>query len=130
MDKMGVCRFCGQSQIVEMDDRIENLTPEQEEEMVNEAATRGCTCERAKRYTQIETSKEEVSLQIQALFEADHQAMGEILIDAIEPVASGKIKSITVKAGEETVITAKMVRTKDGTIRATREDKATAVAEA
>lgn len=116
------CRFCGQSRMLDTDIAIT-------EKQAEEEATRRCTCEKAREYTRITESKEQVSLQIQMQYENDHQSVGQVLIDAIDPIAEGKIKSVTVKAGEDTVITAKISRTKDG-IRATREDKAVSVAEA
>lgn len=128
--KTGLCRFCQQSKIIELEEGDLGLLPEQEEEMLDEKATRACDCEAARQYTHIQESKENVSLQIQALFESDHQEMGQLLIDAIEPVSEGKIKSVSIKAGEETVISATIKRTKDGTIRATRKDEAVSVAEA
>ena len=128
--KTGVCRFCQQTKLIELEEGDLGLLPEKEEEMLDERATRACDCEAAMEYTRIQESKENVSLQIQALFESDHQEMGQLLIDAIEPVSQGKVKSVSIKAGEETVISAKITRTKDGTIRATRKDEATSVAEA
>ena len=128
--KMGACRYCGQTFMVDVDERIENLTPEQESEMLEEAATRACQCKEAKEYTGRKQSEECAAVQIKALFENDHQEMGEMLIAALPHIVKRKLKSVTVKAGEETVITAKVSMTGDGNIRATREDKATAAVEA
>lgn len=128
--RTGTCRFCQQTKIIELEEGDLDLSPEKELEMLNEKATRACDCEAAQHYTKVQESKENASLQIQALFESDHQEMGQILIDAIDPVMDGKIKSVSIKAGENTVISATIKRTKDGTIRATRKDEALSVAEA
>lgn len=115
--------------MVKEDDIPEKWIKEGMEEPENELATRKCTCEAAASYTRIEVSKETVIEQIKFLFENDHSAMGKIMIDAVDPVAKGKVKSVTVKAGEETVISAKIARTSDGTIRMVRSDTSTSVAE-
>lgn len=120
---VGYCRFCGQSRMLE-------TGVELTQEEADEKATRLCDCDMASKYTHMVVSKENVSLQIQEQYANDHQVVGQILIDAIDPIAEGRLKSVTVKAGEDTVITAKIAMTKDGTIRATREDKAVSVAEA
>lgn len=129
MKEQGFCKFCGQSFMINSDDIPEQWIREGREDPENELATRRCTCDKAKAYTKIESSKEAVTEQIRMLFEKDHQEMGKIMIDAIDPIAMNKVKSVTVKAGEETVISAKISRTGDGTIKMIRQDTATAVAE-
>lgn len=124
----GTCRFCGQNVLFEAPEGLENLEAHEIDKALEEMAARNCTCEAGKMWRKLEEQKGIVTEQIEALFANDHQAVGEILIGAIDHVALGRVKKVTVKAGEATAITGMIMRTKDG-LRAEREDKATAVVE-
>ena len=86
--QMGVCRFCGQTFSME-------ILGEASEAQLEEHATRMCNCPEAKSYQGVIEAKEKAARNIEVLFEK-FPAAKEILKAAVEPVAGGAIKSVTV----------------------------------
>ena len=73
MKNTGWCRFCGQSFMIELDYRADNLAEDEFKKVLDEAATRRCSCEAAKKYTAIETSKEAVTMTLKERFTRNPQ---------------------------------------------------------
>lgn len=87
--QMGVCRFCGQTFM------FETISGEASDKQLEEYATQKCNCPEARAYQGVLEAKDKASRNIKILFE-HYPAAAEILEEAIEPVAGGAIKSITV----------------------------------
>lgn len=116
------CRFCGQMKLTEVPD---NFT----EEEIGEEVALTCNCKEAKAYQEKKAKEELLEMAKTSargttfeLFHESHPDVEELLNAAIDPVADGKIKAVTVKTGGKTTGTIK--KSKD-TIIVQREDKST-----
>ena len=87
--QMGVCRFCGQTFM------IETISGEASDAQLEEHATQMCNCPEAKAYQGVLEAKDKAIRNIKVLFEK-FPAAADLLEAAVEPVAGGAVKSITV----------------------------------
>ena len=87
--QMGVCRFCGQTFM------IETISGEASDAQLEEHATQMCNCPEAKAYQGVLEAKDKAIRNIKVLFEKV-PAAADLLEAAVEPVAGGAVKSITV----------------------------------
>lgn len=87
--QMGTCRFCGQTFM------IETISGEATEAQLEEHATQMCNCPEAKAYQGVIEAKDKAMRNIEILFDKFPKAK-ELLQAAVEPVAGGAIKSVTV----------------------------------
>lgn len=116
------CRFCGQFALVEVPDSFTD-------EEIGEEVALQCKCKPAKEYQEKKEKEEQLEMAKTSakgttfeLFHESHPDVEELLNAAINPVADGKIKSVTIKTGGKTTATIK--KSKD-TIVVQREDKST-----
>lgn len=126
IEKVGICKFCGQHKIVEVPDFMTD-------EEVNEEATLGCKCPDAKAYKDKKDREEmirQAKLSAQGttfeLFHEEYPEIEEILNNAMDPLVDKKIKKITITTGGKTK--ASISFAKDA-IKVEREDKAVATRE-
>ena len=93
----GQCRYCGQTQIMQLPD---NFT----EEDITEEATRSCKCAQAKRYVRVEERIAGAESAIRELFKdyPDHEDLKNTLLGATRLVAENKYNKITISKGKYT----------------------------
>lgn len=120
--KTGVCKFCGQSRIVEVFDSMTN-------EEVDEEATIGCRCRESKEYKakkekeeQIEMAKTSAKGTTFELFHDEFPQIEELLNIALDPLVEKKIKKMTITTHGKTKASISFSK---GTIKVEREDKST-----
>jgi len=87
--QIGACRFCGQTFM------FETISGEASDKQMEEYATQKCNCQEAKAYQGVLEAKDKAINNIRILFEK-FPAAAELLEKAVEPVAGGAVKSITV----------------------------------
>ena len=87
---IGTCKFCGQSM----------MTEEIDEEIANEIATEECKCEEGRRYRNIEDMKREAKNNVESLFESVHEPVRVIMNNAVDAIAAGACKTVTIKVNE------------------------------
>lgn len=118
----GVCRFCGQSKMIEVPERFT-------EEEVTEEVSRNCHCVDAKYYREkmeeeerIEASKLSAKGTTFELFHEEYPEVEELLNSSLDALVDKKIKKITVTTYGKSKATISF--SKD-TIKVLREDKST-----
>ena len=120
--KTGVCKFCGQSRIVEVPDSMTN-------EEVDEEATIGCRCRESKEYKkklekreQVEMAKTSAKGTTFELFHDEFPEIEELLNMAIDPLVEKTIKKMTITTLGKTKASISFSKE---TIKVEREDKST-----
>jgi len=110
MKQTGVCKYCGQTYLVETD---EELTQAE----IDYRAMMQCECEEAKRAKIVERSRTSAQDNIEVLFEELPETQ-EILKRAVDLIAAGGIRAVTVDTG--TPVKAKVSMKSNGLIRVDR----------
>ena len=118
---LGFCRCCGQSVT------IKNSGLETQEQ-VDEEATRNCNCPGAETLREREERIATALKKLSSLTNGNHREIKEILDESVKLAAVGKIKNISVKAGDKTTYKINVAAT--GKIKITKEVKETETEEA
>lgn len=121
-EETGICRFCGQTKLVEVPD---SFTQEQ----IDEEATLMCKCFEAKQYKEKKEKEEQIEMAKTSakgttfeLFHEEFPEIEEILNSVMDPLTKKKFKKLTIQTGGKTKATISF--SKD-TIKVEREDKST-----
>lgn len=119
-DFTGICKFCGQHRLVQLPEGATEL--EIEEEVLNV-----CNCIDAQAYRDAKEREARIEAAICSaqsttyeLFNEDYPEIENILNGCMKPLASGKIKKITISTGKKTKATISFAQE---TFKVEREDK-------
>lgn len=102
----GVCKFCGQNAVLEVPEEFT-------QEMIDEEAVKKCDCPEAQAFTKQQEEIATAEGMIREFFEDREgmQAVKDILLSAVEPLARSEIGSISISKNG---YTGSMKPTKDG----------------
>lgn len=98
---LGTCKYCGQQM----------MTQSEIEEVANDIATLDCKCEEGRNYRNIEDMKTEAKSNVRTLFETVQDPVKQIMDNAIDAIAAGTCKDVTIKVNER--LKAKIAKGKD-----------------
>lgn len=120
--KTGICRFCGQTKLVEVPD---DFTQEE----VDEEIALTCRCPESKAYQEKKQKEEQIEMAKTSakgttfeLFHEEFPEIEEILNSVMDALVAKKFKKLTITTGGKTK--ASITFAKD-TIKVEREDKST-----
>ena len=96
----GMCRFCGQNMMVEMDDSV----PKGEiQPAADEAASLACTCRNGSAYREEKTVLEQCRDNIREMFGEKYPQVAEVMLPAIEAIWNHDIKRIVISTPDNGV---------------------------
>lgn len=95
-NNMGMCKFCGQTRILDVDEMVEDISEAPEEWNIKDYfATRRCDCDKSRSFRQKEQTKIMAWNNIEALFKEKHPDVQHIMQEAVQLLVDGKIYGVT-----------------------------------
>lgn len=112
--RTGVCRYCGQSFMVE-------VMNENDEEELERMATMAYDCTEAVQAKELGLSKEQAIANVDALFAEEFPAITGLLKSGIELIVSGKADYILINTGHN--VKARVGQTPNGKLKVERHEQ-------